>query len=141
EIEFDPTRDLLHHSEIEYRVPRRDNSRVIAIEPIVVDRAHAQRTAPAMPSRQRESGVRDEMRSAVYINAMITASKKSIGDFRKAAVERKMPCQLDRCLGFIAIGTAGSLELKAAIIRDVHFLVRVIDQEQIGAESEAPEIG
>jgi hypothetical protein len=72
-----------------------------------------------MPSRQRESGVCDEMRSAVYVNAMITAPEKSIGDFRLAAVQREMPCQLDRRLGFIAIGAARTLELEAAIIRDV----------------------
>src|SRR6516164_7418751 len=81
------------------------------------------------------------MRSAVHVNAMIAASEKSISDFRKSAVERQVPGQLDGGLGFIAVGTARAFEFEAAVIRNVDFLVRVIDEEKIGAESEAPEIG
>src|SRR5205823_4036482 len=46
-----------------------------------------------------------------------------------------------RSLCLVAISAAGSFEFEAAIIRDIHLLVRVIDQKQVraDAQSAAPE--
>src|SRR5947207_11446390 len=46
-----------------------------------------------------------------------------------------------RSLCLVAISAAGSFEFEAAIIRDIHLLVRVIDQKQVRADAKAAEIG
>ena len=69
---------LLGEAQIENGEPGSNNGRIIAIEPVVVDRAHAQRSAPAAPGRQRQAGIGNKVRRAVHINAMVAALEEGV---------------------------------------------------------------
>src|SRR5690242_18997888 len=137
EIQFDNMVDLFGQTQIEHGEPGGRDGRVIAIQAIVVDRAHAKRSAPSVPGGKRHGGIGNEMRRAIYVHAMVASLIKSIRNFGYAATERQMPRQIDRCLHFVSISAAGTLKFEASIIRNVYELVRVVYQENVSAEGKA----
>src|SRR5690242_15735927 len=77
------------------------------------------------------------MRSAVDVNAVVASLEVGVPDLRHTRVQREMPCELHGGLRFISVSTGRALELEAAIVRDIDLLVRVINQEEVGAQPEA----
>ncbi len=106
----------------------------------MINSPHPERSAPAAPLRESQRGIGDEVRSAVDIHTMVAAFEKGIRDLRHATVQRNVTCNLNRGLGFVAVGPAGTLELETSVIRDVYLLVRVVNQKCIRAERESPDI-
>lgn len=74
-VEFDSARNLLRQSKIEDGMARCNNSRVIAIKPIVINGAHSKRATPAMPGSERERRVRHEVRGAVHVESRARISR------------------------------------------------------------------
>src|SRR5437899_9753795 len=72
---------------------------------------------------------------------MVAAAEVCVGDFGEAAVERETAGEGDGRFGFVTVGAAGAFEFEAAIVGDVDLLIGVIDQEGVGAEGEAAEVG
>jgi hypothetical protein len=81
------------------------------------------------------------MRRAVNVKPMVATLEKRVADLGHPAVQRHMPCELNRCFGLVSISSAGALKFEAAVIRDIYLLVRVIDQKSICTQTEAAEIG
>ena len=78
EIQLDAAAELPGEAEIEDGVAGGDDRGIVAIEPVVIDGAHAERAAPAVPAGQRQGGVGDEVRRAIHIDAMIAAPEESV---------------------------------------------------------------
>src|SRR5690349_12983449 len=90
EIQLDGVVELLGDAGIENGESGGDDGRILAIQAIVVDCAHAERAAPAVIAGEDQTRVGDEMRSAIDVNAMIAAAKEGIGNFGETTVEREM---------------------------------------------------
>ena len=84
-VELNDVVDSLGDAEVEDGVPGGRNGRVITIEAVVVECAHARSPAPAARGRERERGVGYEMSSAVYVDAGITAAEEGIADIGQFA--------------------------------------------------------
>lgn len=92
-----------------------------------------------MPSSQRQSRIRYETWGTTHIGSVIPFFEECVLDLSHAAVQRKPSRELDGRLCFIS-SAARTFELQAAIIGNVYLLVGVIDQKDIGAETEPPVI-
>lgn len=64
-----------------------NNRWVFSVQPVVVYRTHAQRTAPTVPSCHRQRGVRNKMGSTIDVHAMVTALEKGISDLRQTTIQ------------------------------------------------------
>ena len=62
---------------------------------------------------------------------MIASQVERVADLRQPGVPGKVVSDLDRRSCFITIRSAGTFELKAAIIGNVYLLIGVIDQEYV----------
>src|SRR5712692_3306210 len=77
-------------TQVKDRVTRRNNGRVLANQPVMVDRPHFDQPVPTMPRCEDQPGVRHKVRRAVHINTVIASSIKGVADFRQSAIQRKM---------------------------------------------------
>src|SRR5262249_10385052 len=129
------------HAEVKNCVTGGGDRRVIAIQTVVIDSAHTERSAPAVPGTYCEGGIGHEMGSAIDVNPMIATLEKRIGDFGEAAIDRHVAAEGHSCLGLKTVGPAGTFEFETSVVRYVDLLIGMIDQEQVGRDGEAAEVG
>src|SRR5437870_12115147 len=85
----------------------------------MVDDAHSQRTAPALPCRQRQRRVCNEMRRALDVDPVIASGEVRIPDLRHASIQRKMMRELNGRFRLVSVSPTRAFELEAAVIRNV----------------------
>src|SRR5437773_110893 len=112
---------------------------ILAIEPVMIDRPHPHRSAPALPRRDRQARIGHEMRRAADVNPGKRAAIECVCDFRQSAVQGQTMRDLDSGLRLVAVSPARALELERAVVGNIDLLVRAIDVEQVGGGRETAE--
>lgn len=98
------------------------NRGVCAIQYVIADVTIAKGPVESVPTRQREAGVCDRVRSAVHVDPG-SSQKKSVDDLRKSAIESQVAGDLHRGLGFPSVGPARPFELESAVVGYIDLLI------------------
>src|SRR5262245_32651544 len=93
-----------------------------------------------MKAREAQPGAGHRVWRAVHVYTRRGSAVKSVRHLRQAAAECQVFCYLRRDFQLIPGGPARSFEFKAAVVRDVDLLVRVVNDEVIGARREALDV-
>src|SRR4051812_25559978 len=99
------------------------DGRIVPIQAVLVDRPHAQGTAPSLPRADGQRRVGYKMWCAVHVHTMITALVECVRDFGHPPVQGNVASDCQRSFRLETVSARGSLEFEAAVIRDVNLFV------------------
>src|SRR4051812_47031261 len=93
-----------------------------------------------MPSSDGQPGIRYRVRCAVDINTRGSATIERIRDLGEAAVQAEVMGEGEGGFALPPVRTARAFELEAAVVRDVDFLVRAVDEEHVCSQRKPAQI-